>query len=79
MLEFAPGMRTIIRDEEWMTKKITTNNMGNKALHCVGVSTLVKEKEAIYLLNQENIKIVDPAVVKLVADDSPASEERSCS
>ena len=71
MLEFAPGMRTIIRDEEWMIKKSTTNNMGNKALHCVGVSTLVKEKEAIFLSDLENIKIVDPAAVKLVADDSP--------
>jgi|GEM_PF-5209846 len=25
MIDFAPGMRTIIRDEEWMVKKIETN------------------------------------------------------
>ena len=25
MVEYAPGMRTIIRDEEWMVKKIETN------------------------------------------------------
>ena len=24
MIDFAPGMRTIIRDEEWMVKKIET-------------------------------------------------------
>lgn len=29
MIEFAPGMRTIIRDEEWMIKKIETNGLGN--------------------------------------------------
>lgn len=29
MIEFAPGMRTIIRDEGWMIKKIETNGLGN--------------------------------------------------
>ena len=71
MIDYAPGMRTIIRDEEWMIKKISTNNMGNKTLHCVGVSTLVKDKEAIFLSDLEEIKIVDPAEVKLVPDNSP--------
>ncbi len=27
MIEYAPGMRLIIRDEEWMIKKIDTNEM----------------------------------------------------
>lgn len=71
MIDYAPGMRTIIRDEEWMIKKISTNNMGNKTLHCVGISTLVKDKEAIFLSDLEKIKIVDPAEVKLVPDKSP--------
>ena len=30
MIDFAPGMRTIIRDEEWMVKKIETNSLGKK-------------------------------------------------
>ncbi|MBQ7171883.1 MAG: hypothetical protein IJR89_06375 [Clostridia bacterium] len=64
-------MRLDIRDEEWMIKKITTNSMGNKALYCVGISTLVKDKEAIFLSDLENIRIVNPAAVRLVADDSP--------
>ena len=59
MVDFAPGMRTIIRDEEWMIKKITTNSMGRKTLHCVGVSTLVKDKEAIFLSDLEEITIVN--------------------
>lgn len=46
MIEFAPGMRTIIRDEEWMVKKIETNSLGNKALHCVGISPLVKDLDS---------------------------------
>ena len=71
MIDFAPGMRTIIRDEEWMVKKIETNSLGNKTLYCVGISPLVKDREAIFLTDLEEIQIVDPAEVKLVADTSP--------
>ena len=71
MIDFAPGMRTIIRDEEWMVKKVETNSLGNKTLYCVGVSPLVKDREAIFLTDLEKIQIVDPAEVKLVADASP--------
>lgn len=71
MVDFAPGMRTIIRDEEWMIKKIETNSLGNKTLYCVGVSPLVKDREAIFLADLEQIQVVDPAEVKLVADYSP--------
>lgn len=71
MLDFAPGMRTIIRDEEWMVKKIETNSLGNKTLYCVGISPLVKDREAIFLTDLEQIQIVDPAEIKLVADNSP--------
>ena len=71
MIDFAPGMRTIIRDEEWMVKKIETNSLGNKTLYCVGISPLVKDREAIFLMDLEEIQIVDPAEVKLVADTSP--------
>ena len=71
MIEFAPGMRTIIRDEEWMIKKIETNSLGNKTLFCVGISPLVKDKEAIFLSDLEQIQVVNPAEVKLIADNSP--------
>lgn len=71
MNEFAPGMRTIIRDEEWMVKKIETNSLGNKALYCIGISPLVKDKEAIFLTDLEQIQVVNPAEVKLVPDTSP--------
>lgn len=71
MIEFAPGMRTVIRDEEWMIKKIETNSLGNKTLFCVGISTLVKDKEAIFLSDLEEIQVVNPAEVNLVADNSP--------
>ena len=71
MVDYAPGMRTIIRDEEWMVKKIETNSLGNKVLYCVGISPLVKDKDAIFLTDLEKIQIVNPAEVKLIPDHSP--------
>lgn len=71
MIDYAPGMRTIIRDEEWMVKKVETNSFGNKALHCVGITPLVKEREAIFLTDLEHVSIVNPAEIKLIADSSP--------
>lgn len=71
MLDFAPGMRVIIRDEEWMLKKIEINTLGNKALYCTGISPLVKDREAIFLSDLEDIQAVDPASVRLVVDHSP--------
>lgn len=70
MTEFAPGMRVIIRDEEWMVKKVERNSMGNHALYCWGISSLVKDKEAIFLDDIESIIPVDPTKVKLVIDQS---------
>lgn len=71
MIDFAPGMRAVIRDEEWMVKKIEINSLGNRALYCIGISPLVKDREAIFLSDLEQIQIIDPAEVRLVADDSP--------
>lgn len=70
MFEYAPGMRTVIRDEEWMVRKIEINNLGNKALHCVGISPLVRDKESIFLSDLEEIKIINPSETKLVPDTS---------
>lgn len=70
MFDYAPGMRTIIRDEEWMVKKIEKNNLGNLALHCIGISPLVKDRDVIFLTDLEDIKIVNPAEVQLVPDTS---------
>ena len=70
-VDYTPGMRLIIRDEEWMVKKIETNSLDKKTLHCVGISSLVKDHEAMFLTDIEKTEQVDPAKVRLVPDDSP--------
>jgi superfamily II DNA or RNA helicase len=69
-MEFSPGMRVIIRDEEWMVKKVETNSLDNKAIHCVGISKLVKDYQAVFLTDLEQIEQIDPSKVKIVIDDS---------
>lgn len=70
MAEYAPGMRVVIRDEEWIVKKVETNTLNNRALHCVGITPLVKDVETIFLDDLEKIVVVDPRETKLVIDDS---------
>ena len=38
MSKFAPGMRVIIRDEEWMIKKCDVNSNGYMTIQCMGIS-----------------------------------------
>lgn len=70
LVEYSPGMRVVIRDEEWMVKKVERNNLDKQSLHCVGVSPLVKDRSAIFLTDLEEIIPVNPAEIKLVPDDS---------
>lgn len=69
--KYAPGMRIVVRGEEWMVKRVETNTLGNQTLHVVGLSQLVKDYESMFLVDVErDIEVVDPAKVKLVQDDS---------
>lgn len=70
MAEYAPGMRVIIRDEEWMIKKSDINSFRNYTLQCTGISPLVKDKPAYFLSDLEKIEVVDPVQTKIIVDDS---------
>ena len=70
-VEYAPGMRIIVRGEEWIIKRVETNSLGNQTLQVVGISNLVKDYESRFMTDLEkDIEIVDPAKVKLIPDDS---------
>ena len=42
--QFAPGMRVVIRNEEWLIKRIVTNDYGMDALYCTRFHLLSKIK-----------------------------------
>lgn len=71
MEELAPGLRILVRDEEWMIKKIDRNSFGNRTIYCTGISPLVRDKESVFLEDlEDDIMIINPANTKLVADTS---------
>jgi helicase domain protein len=70
-VKYTPGMRIIVRGEEWMVKKVETNSLGNQTLHVMVLSPLVKDYDSMFLVDvEDDIEIVDPAKVTLVPDDS---------
>lgn len=71
MSQYAPGMRVIIRDEEWLIRKVDSNSLGGYTLIVTGLSRLVKDKEAIFISQLEEIITINPEETKLVPDKSP--------
>ncbi|TZG09273.1 MULTISPECIES: DEAD/DEAH box helicase [Comamonas] len=72
MISFAPGARVVIRDEEWLVRRVDPSTDGGWLLTCDGISELVRGREALFLTELEGpIEVLDPAHTKLVADTSP--------
>ncbi|MFD1558810.1 DEAD/DEAH box helicase [Paraburkholderia silviterrae] len=72
MLPFAPGSRAVIRDEEWLIRRVDPTTDGGSMLTCDGVSALVRGQSALFLTELEDtIEVLDPAETELVPDTSP--------
>ena len=75
---YAPGMRIVIRDAEWIVRRADPSADGGYLIVCEGLSELVRGKEGRFLTTIENdpaigakaIEILDPATTKLVEDRS---------
>ena len=68
----APGARAVIRDEEWLIRRVDPSTDGGSLLTCNGISDLVRGQSALFLTALEgSIEILDPATTQLVGDDSP--------
>ena len=72
----APGARIVVRDAEWLVRKVDRTSTGGQALTVTGISELVKDKEAIFLDEiDKNIDVLDPVDIKLVADTSSSYQK----
>ena len=71
MLPYAPGARVVIRDEEWLIRRVDPSSDGGYLLSCDGVSDLVRGRASQFLtVLEDEIVVLDPAVTELVADTS---------
>jgi superfamily II DNA or RNA helicase len=72
MLPFAPGARAVIRDEEWLIRRVDPSTDGGWLLTCDGISHLVRSQSALFLTElEDDIEVLDPAKTLLVPDTSP--------
>ena len=72
----APGARVVIRDAEWLVRKVDRTSTGGRALTVVGITELVKDKEAIFLDEiDNNIEVLDPVDTKLIPDTSSSYQK----
>lgn len=69
----APGARVLIRDAEWIVKRVDRTGTGGQSIQVVGVSQIVRHKEARFLseIEDKGITVLDPAETELVPDTSP--------
>lgn len=68
----APGARVLIRDEEWLVRGANQCDLGGYELECLGVSETVRHREALFLTEIDEVRVLDPRDTELVGDDSPA-------
>ncbi|MBN1446410.1 MAG: DEAD/DEAH box helicase [Bacteroidetes bacterium] len=72
MQNLAPGLRVLIRDAEWIVKRVDAASDGGHAVHVTGVSDVVRDREAVFLTRIEDaIEVLDPARTALLPDTSP--------
>lgn len=68
---FAPGIRVVVRDAEWLIRKVDRTPTGGYALSVIGISELVKDKESIFLTEiEKKVEVLDPADTVFIQDKS---------
>ena len=66
----APGARVLVRDAEWIVRRVDRTGTGGQSIQVIGVSEIVRNKEARFLTEIEgkSITVLDPAETELVPD-----------
>jgi hypothetical protein len=69
-LAIAPGTRVVVRDEEWLVRGVRETPGGFLRVEVTGISDLVRDTDATFFEELEEIEPVDPANTRLVPDNS---------
>ncbi|MFJ4680289.1 SNF2-related protein [Kitasatospora sp. NPDC088783] len=70
-LNFPPGAQVLVRDEQWLVRKVTPTAHDGRMVEVTGVSSFVRDTEATFYSRLDTIQVLDPRETRLVADDSP--------
>ncbi|WP_088995797.1 SNF2-related protein [Micromonospora echinaurantiaca] len=66
----APGSVVVVRDEEWLVLS-TEETADGTVVHVQGLGELVRDTSASFYTRLDEVKPLDPAQAKVVADSSP--------
>ncbi|MGG5753652.1 helicase-related protein [Zafaria sp. Z1313] len=69
-LNVAPGSVVSVRDEDWLVTSTSFTASGT-LIKVQGLSELVRDTEAAFYSDLDEIQVVDPRRARVVADDSP--------
>ena len=68
---YIPGMRVEVRDAEWRVQRVDRTSDGGYLLDSIGLSELVRGRNAQFLTNlEQEIRVLDPVTTELVDDHS---------
>jgi ERCC4-related helicase len=67
----SPGSQVSVRDEEWIVRSVEHTPSDGFLVRCLGTSTLVRDTEATFLTDLDNVEPMRPEQTTLVADSSP--------
>ena len=68
----APGARVVVRDAEWVVRRVDMTSGGSYQLACIGTSEIVRDRQAVFMSELESIEVLEPENTRLVPDRSPA-------
>ncbi|MFI9274016.1 SNF2-related protein [Kitasatospora sp. NPDC052896] len=68
---FAAGAQVLVRDEQWLVRKVDPTEHDGWMVEVTGVSSFVRGTDAVFYSRLDEIQVLDPRETTLVADDSP--------
>src|SRR6266536_3461160 len=68
----APGVQVVVRDEEWLVRSVQQTRTDGLMVKVIGTSELVRDQEATFFTNLDDVRPLRPETTTLVADPTPA-------
>jgi len=67
----APGAQVVVRDEEWLVRAVQQTPADGKLVRVIGASELVRDQEATFFTELDDVQPLRPEDTTLVLDPTP--------
>ncbi|RCW45882.1 SNF2 domain-containing protein [Halopolyspora algeriensis] len=69
--DIAAGAQIVVRDEEWLVRSVHRTEHDGLRIEASGASELVRDQDAVFFTELDDVEVLDPRKTELVADDTP--------